>query len=100
MGNIFTTTVRGNSSNHSDQEGQEYIMTGYKAKLFNMDQPSMGDIITATAGKDVYKEKEHDVIMNNNTKKDRRALLKAASDHDPSSFETLYRLGGYGDTQV
>ena len=42
----ITTTARGNVTN---QERQEYILTGHKAELFNKDQPSMGNIITTTA---------------------------------------------------
>ena len=45
----ITTTARRNGTNHSNQEGTEYIVTGHKAELINKDQPSMEDIITANA---------------------------------------------------
>ena len=77
MGDNITTTARGYVSDHSNQESQEYIMMGHKAELFNKDKPSMGNILTTNAGKDMNKEKEHDVVMNNYTEKDRRAFLKA-----------------------
>ena len=36
---IITTTARGNVTDHSNQESQEYIMMRHEAELFNMDQP-------------------------------------------------------------
>ena len=75
---IFKETKEYIVTDHPNQESQKCIVMGHKAELFTKDQPSRGNI-TTYAGKDVNK--------------DRRAFLKAANAHDPSSFAKLDRLG-------
>ena len=92
----ITTTARRSVTNHSNQERMMYIVTGHSAELLHTNQPSIEDIITANAGEDMIKENGIEEVTNPTT----RVLIKTTSDCDLSSFATLDRLGGYGDTQV
>ena len=99
---------------HSNQEREEHIMTGHMAEPITKDQPSRETIVTTYAGEDVFEGMKEYIVTKHNaerSEKDRpsrenvfinRVLLKTTvvTAHNPRSFATLDRLGGWGDTQV